>query len=102
MVNTMFVLHLDLTVKASFEDRLERAYCTAFVPAISSQAGFAGVELLRPTEGGNALRLILAFEDRTLQQRWVATDLHQEVWGQIEQCCDGVSLSTYAPVGPCR
>jgi heme-degrading monooxygenase HmoA len=102
MVNTMFVLHLDLTVKAGLLDSLQQTYCTAFVPAISSQEGFARAELLRPIEGDGPLRLILAFEDRTLQQRWVATDLHQQVWGQIERCCDAVSLSAFTPAGPCQ
>ena len=101
MVNPMFVLHLDLTIKAGLLDSLEQAYCTAFVPALSAQEGFVRVELLRPTEGAGPLRMIIAFSDHAVQQRWVATDLHQDVWGQIERCCDAVSLSTYTPVAPC-
>ena len=49
-------------------------------------------------EDGGEYRLSIAFDDRTAQQQWVATDLHGVVWPQIEGHCLGYSVKNYFAV----
>lgn len=84
----MFVLHVELKVKPGLQLALEKAYREVFLPAISRQPGFQAARLLRPVEdGAPGYRLSLAFKQQSLQQQWVATDVHQQVWPQIESLC---------------
>jgi heme-degrading monooxygenase HmoA len=84
----MFVLHVELKVKPGLQQPLEKTYREIFLPAISSQKGFQSAHLLRPVEGGaDDYRLTLAFDHQASQQQWVATDIHQQVWPQIESQC---------------
>ncbi|HEX5482266.1 MAG TPA: antibiotic biosynthesis monooxygenase family protein [Terriglobia bacterium] len=94
----MFVLHVDLEVKPGARQALEKIYAETFRPAISRQAGFSAVALLRPTEGESNYLLSLAFDDQSFQQQWVATDIHQQVWPQMEQHCARYSLKRYNTV----
>jgi heme-degrading monooxygenase HmoA len=93
----MFVLHLDMQVKPGSEPTLEQTFVTTFRPAISRQDGFRGVSLLRPSKNGQ-YRLTIAFDTQPLQQKWVATDLHQQVWPQMEAHCSAYSLQHYNAV----
>jgi heme-degrading monooxygenase HmoA len=94
----MFVLLVDLKVKPGAEQALEKTYIETFRPAISVQEGFVGVELLRPNQSGDEYRLSIAFETHPLQQKWVATDLHQVVWPQMEDHFADYSVSGYTSV----
>ncbi len=94
----MFVLHVDLVVKPESRQDIEAVYGTVFSSAISKQAGFHAVGLLRPEDGGIRYRLTIAFINREFQQQWVATNLHQEVWPQIEGRCTGFSVNYYTAV----
>jgi heme-degrading monooxygenase HmoA len=81
----MFVLHVDLSVKPGMANALEVTYRNIFMPAISKQAGFSEVKLLKPISSeADSHRLVIAFEKEELQKKWVATDLHQEVWPKME------------------
>ncbi|MGA7341329.1 MAG: antibiotic biosynthesis monooxygenase family protein [Terracidiphilus sp.] len=94
----MFVLHVDLAVKPGAQQDIESIYRQVFYPAISAQAGFHSVGLLGPKDGGLGYRLTIAFADQESQQQWVATDLHQQVWPQVEGCCTGFSVNFYTAV----
>jgi heme-degrading monooxygenase HmoA len=94
----MFVLHVELQVKPGAEQDLEKTYNETFRPAISQQEGFRSVALLRPLEGAKNYVLTIQFDDRGRQQKWVATDLHQQVWSQMESLCEGYTVQSYAPV----
>jgi heme-degrading monooxygenase HmoA len=94
----MFVLHVDLVVKPGLQKDIEAAYGKVFYPAISRRAGFQAAGMLRPDEGGNNYRLTIAFTNREFQKQWVATDLHQQVWPQIENRCSGFSVNYYTTV----
>jgi hypothetical protein len=52
------------------------------------------VEFLKPIDGGDHV-LAIAFESQALQQRWVATDLHTQVWSQMEDNFGGYTVKTY-------
>lgn len=94
----MFVLQVDLEVKTGSQQALEKIYVETFRPAISRQEGFSAVGLLRPTGDGNHYLLSIAFDTQSFQQKWVATDLHQRVWPQMEQHCAQYSLMSYDAV----
>ena len=90
----MFVLIVDIKVKPGREQEAEKTYRGPFRPAILAQPGFVSVEFLRPLEGGDHA-LIIAFESQTMQQAWVATDLHTKVWSQMEANFEGYTVKPY-------
>lgn len=94
----MFVLHLELQVKPGAEQELEKTYNETFRPAISQQEGFHAVGLFRPLDEAKNYLLTIQFEDRARQQKWVATDLHQQVWSQMEGLCAGYAVKSYDTV----
>ena len=95
----MFVLHVDLSVKPAMTKALEVTYRDIFVPAISKQAGFSEAKLLRATSSEvHSHRLVIAFESEELQKKWVATDLHQEVWPKMDANMVQFSVHNYETV----
>jgi heme-degrading monooxygenase HmoA len=94
----MFILNVDLSVKPGSGPALERTFKTIFVPAISQQEGFAQAALLRPGIADADYRLVLGFENQTMQQKWVATPLHQEVWPRMEGHCAKYAVQDYTTV----
>ena len=94
----MFVLFVDMKLKPGAQAGLEKTYTEAFRPAISQQEGFRGVELLRPNQAGGDWRLSIAFESHELQKKWVALDLHQVVWPQLQNYFADFSVNDYTSV----
>jgi heme-degrading monooxygenase HmoA len=94
----MFVLFVDMKLKPGVEQDLEKTYIEKFRPAISQQEGFRGVELLRPNKAGGDWRLSIAFASHDLQKKWVALDLHQVVWPQLQSYFADFSVNDYASV----
>jgi heme-degrading monooxygenase HmoA len=94
----MFVLHIELKVKPGMQQSLEKTYLDKFRPAISAQEGFNAVQLLRSNDENADYRLSLAFDHQASQKKWVATDLHQEVWPAIADQCTEFSVQGYSAV----
>ena len=94
----MFVLHIELKVKPGLQQALEKTYLGKFRPAISAQEGFNAVQLLHSKEDDANYRLCLTFDQQGSQQKWVATDLHQEVWPAIADQCAEFSVQGYSTV----
>jgi heme-degrading monooxygenase HmoA len=90
----MFVLHVMLRIKPGHRDALENVYTGPFRAAISRQEGFKDVALLWPEQEGEPI-LSIRFENQALQQKWVATALHGEVWPMMEAHLDGYTLAAY-------
>ena len=90
----MYVLHVAIKVKPGREEAAQGVFAGPFKAAISAQPGFKDVRFLKPVEGGEYV-LVIAFESQPLQQKWVATDLHTQVWGQMEANFDGYAVKTY-------
>jgi heme-degrading monooxygenase HmoA len=85
-------LHVDLDVDPAKEKDLAATYDKTFRPAIRKQPGFVDVKLmkLRSTLAGapparSNYRLLLSFETEEQRKAWVATDLHQKVWPEMEK-----------------
>ena len=93
----MFVLQVAIKVKAGQSNAAEQMFSGPFKAAISAQDGFRSVQLLRPIQGGEYL-LSIAFENQSLQQKWVATELHQQVWSRMEEHFEACSITTYTEV----
>ena len=94
----MFVVHIELKVKPGQPQALEKTYGESFRPAISAQEGFQAVQLLRSTDDDTDYRLCLTFDRQAPQQKWVATDLHQQVWPLLENLCTYYSVKGYSTV----
>jgi heme-degrading monooxygenase HmoA len=94
----MFVLFVDMRVKPGAEQALEATYSGPFREAITRQDGFRSVELLRPNKDGGEYRLCISFATRAQQKTWVATDLHQQVWPQMEAHSASHSIADYTAV----
>jgi len=93
----MFVLLVGLKVKAGQEQALAKDYAGPFTAAISAQEGFRHVSLLRPDDGGDYV-LTIAFENQSLQQKWVASDLHGQVWSLMDGHLAEFTVKTYTTV----
>lgn len=94
----MFVLHIEMMPKPNSEKALEEIYRGHFRPTVSRQPGFVDVHLLRPEKGVGDYRLCLSFDNQASQQQWVATDVHQKLWPQLEGQCINYSVKYYQPV----
>jgi heme-degrading monooxygenase HmoA len=94
----MFVLHIELKVKPGQQQALEKTYLEKFRPAISTQEGFNAAQLLHSNDEQANYRLSLAFDHQALQQKWVATELHQEVWPALADQCTEFSVQGYSTV----
>jgi heme-degrading monooxygenase HmoA len=90
----MFVLHAAIKVKSGHEKAAQSVFAETFEQAISAQPGFKCVEFLKPLEGGEYV-LVIGFESEALQQKWVGTDLHSQVWSQMEANFDGWTAKRY-------
>jgi heme-degrading monooxygenase HmoA len=89
-------LNIELKVKPGMQQSLETTYMKTFRPAISAQEGFNAVQLLHSNDDNANYRLSLAFDHQASQKKWVATDLHQEVWPAIADQCTEFSVQGYS------
>lgn len=79
----MFVLHAAIRVKPGHEEAARSVYTQTFERVISAQPGFKSVEFLKAVDTGEYV-LVIAFESEALQQKWVATGIHTQVWSEME------------------
>lgn len=94
----MYIVHVEMNLKPDVEASLQKTFREIFRPAISAQQGFRDVQLLRPFDGQGPYWLTIAFETRELQQKWVDTDLHQDVWGKMEGHCADCVIRYFSPI----
>ncbi len=94
----MFVLHIELKTNPGLQQSLEKTYLEKFRPAISAQEGFNAMQLLHSKEDDANHCLCLTFNQQVSQQKWVATDLHQEVWPALADQCAEFSVQGYSTV----
>ena len=92
----MVVLHVDLQSKPAAGSALAQTFREAFRPAIRAQQGFVETALLHSVSEPESYRLVIAFESEPLRQKWVATDLHQQVWPMLEAHCTGYSVKLFS------
>ena len=85
-------LHVDLTVPAAREKEMLQYFHNVFKPAATKMKGYIGVDLLKlrsalagSAPGAANYRFVLLYESEELRQKWVASDVHQEVWPPMEK-----------------
>jgi heme-degrading monooxygenase HmoA len=85
-------LHLDATVDLAREKEMLKTFRETFRPAAAKQPGFIEVQMLKlrstvmgKPPGDANYRFVLTFESEELRQKWVATDIHQQVWPAMEK-----------------
>lgn len=91
------VLHVELQVKDGAAGALVDTYRSTFRPAISGQEGFRAVRLLRPLDAPG-YRLVIEFAEEEQRLRWVASELHQQVWPRMEAHCAGYMPHLFSEV----
>ena len=94
----MFVLYVELKAKSGAQADLEKTFVERFYPAISKQGGFLAAQLLRSNDDDTSYRLCLSFDHQGSQQKWVATDLHQEIWPLVEDLCENYAVAGYTAI----
>jgi len=87
----MIQVHVDLAVDPAKEQEMLKYFQTVFRPAAMKFHGYIDVRILKvsavpvgtPPPGIN-YRFAIVYESEDLRQKWVASDIHQEVWGSME------------------
>jgi hypothetical protein len=84
-------LHVDLTVDPAKEKEMLKNFETIFRPAAAKQPGYIDVKMLKlgstlmgKAPAGINYRFALTYQSEALRQKWVASDIHQQVWPTIE------------------
>jgi len=88
----MVQVHVDLSIDAEKEPEMLRYFQTVFRPAATRFRGYLDVRVLklRAVPFGTApadltYRFSITYENEELRQQWIASDIHQEVWGGMEK-----------------
>jgi heme-degrading monooxygenase HmoA len=88
----MIQVHVDLAIDPGKEQEMLRYFQTVFRPAAMTFRGYIDVRMLKvhavpvgtPPPGIN-YRFAITYESEDLRQKWVSSDIHQEVWGSMEK-----------------
>ena len=86
----MIQIHVDLSVDPAQETEMLRRFETVFKPAAPTFEGYVDVKIIKLRKAflGKAPaginRFVLRYQSEELRQHWIASDIHQEVWGLIE------------------
>lgn len=67
-------------------------FTNQFRPAATGFEGFVSVEMLKLREAfygkapeGINYRFVIVYRSEELRRKWIASDIHQEVWGGMEK-----------------
>ena len=95
----MIQVHVDLAVDPGKEQEMLRYFQTVFRPAATKFRGYVDVRMLKlvavpvgTAPAGINYRFAITYESEELRQKWVASDIHQDVWGSMEKM---LSTSNY-------
>jgi antibiotic biosynthesis monooxygenase (ABM) superfamily enzyme len=84
-------VHVDMSVDPAREKEMLRHFEQDFKPAAVKFPGYIDVKIvkLRSAFQGKApaglnYRFILTWQSEELRQKWIASAIHQKVWGMIE------------------
>ena len=84
-------VHVDMSVDPAKESEMLRHFERDFKPAAAKFPGYIDVKIVKlrsafqgkPPAGLN-YRFVLTYQNEQLRQKWIASDIHQKVWGMIE------------------
>jgi hypothetical protein len=88
----MIQVHVDLAIVPAKEQEMVRYFQTVFRPAAQKFRGYVDVRMLKlaavpvgTAPSGINYRFAITYESEELRQKWVASEIHQEVWGAMEK-----------------
>lgn len=88
----MIQIHVDLSVDPAKETEMLRVFEVHFKPAAAQFEGYQDVKIIKLREAfvgrapeGMNYRFVLRYQSEELRHKWIASDIHQQVWGMIEQ-----------------
>lgn len=95
----MIQVHVDLAIDPAKEQEMVRYFQTVFRPAAMKFRGYVDVRMLKlaavpvgTAPVGINYRFLITYENEELRQKWVASEIHQDVWGSMEKM---LSTSNY-------
>jgi antibiotic biosynthesis monooxygenase (ABM) superfamily enzyme len=84
-------VHVDMSVDPAKEKDMLRHFEQDFKPAAAKFPGYIDVKIVKLRSAfqgiapaGLNYRFILTYENEQLRQKWIASDIHQKVWGMLE------------------
>jgi antibiotic biosynthesis monooxygenase (ABM) superfamily enzyme len=84
-------VHVDMSIDPAKEKEMLQHFEKDFKPAAVKFPGYIDVKIikLRSAFQGKApvglnYRFMLTYETEELRRKWIASDIHQKVWGMIE------------------
>src|ERR1700691_4052981 len=84
-------LHADLAVDPAKEQEMLEFLEQKFRPAAAQQPGYIDLKMLKLKSAlrgaappGTNYQFVLTFSSEALRQKWVATELHKQLWPIIE------------------
>lgn len=88
----MVQVHVDLAVDPVKEQEMLGYFQTVFRPAAMKFRGYVDVRLLKLIAApvgtapvGINYRFAITYENEDLRQKWVTSEIHEDVWGGMEQ-----------------
>jgi hypothetical protein len=88
----MIQVHVDMAVDSAKEHEMVRYFQTVFRPAAMKFRGYIDVRVLKlsgvpvgTAPAGINYRFAITYESEELRQKWIASEIHQEVWGAMEK-----------------
>jgi heme-degrading monooxygenase HmoA len=88
----MIQVHVDLAIDPAKEQEMLRFFQNSFRPAAMKFRGYLDVRMLKlravpvgTAPDGINYRFAITYESEELRQKWVASEIHQDVWGGMEQ-----------------
>lgn len=84
-------IHVDMSVDPAKEKEMLRLFEKNFKPAAAKFQGYIDVKIVKLRQAfvgkapaGVNYRFVLRYQSEELRQKWIASDIHQKVWGEIE------------------
>jgi heme-degrading monooxygenase HmoA len=88
----MIQVHVDLAVDPAKEQEILSYFQAVFRPAAMKFPGYVDVRMLKvlavPVGTAPAdltFRFVITYESEELRQKWLASEIHQDVWGAMER-----------------
>jgi antibiotic biosynthesis monooxygenase (ABM) superfamily enzyme len=84
-------VHVDMSVDPAREKEMLQHFERDFKPAAVKFPGYIDVKIMKlrtafqaKAPAGLNYRFVLTYQNEELRQKWIASDIHQKVWGTIE------------------
>jgi len=84
-------VHVDMSVDPAKEKEMLLRFEKDFKPAAAKFQGYMDVKIVKlrkafvgKAPAGINYRFVLRYQSEELRQKWIASDIHQKVWGMIE------------------